>query len=40
MILEEQGYRCVSILVMTDFARTSDNTIDDAVIPLSGRSRS
>jgi hypothetical protein len=36
MVLEEQGYRCVSILVMTDFARTSDNTIDDAVIPLSG----
>ena len=36
MILEEQGYRCVSIQVMTDFTRTKDNTIDDAVIPLSG----
>ena len=38
MILEAQGYRCVSILVMTDFTRTSasGNTIDDAVVPLSG----
>jgi hypothetical protein len=36
MILEKQGYRCVSILLLTDFIRTSDNTIDDAVIPLTG----
>jgi hypothetical protein len=36
MILEGQGYRCVSILLLTDFIRTSDNTIDDAVIPLAG----
>ena len=36
MILEERGYRCVSILLLTDFIRTSDNTIDDAVIPLAG----
>jgi hypothetical protein len=36
MILEKEGYRCVSILLLTDFIRTSDNTIDDAVIPLTG----
>jgi hypothetical protein len=36
MILEKQGYRCVSILVLTDFSRASDDTIDDAVIPLAG----
>jgi hypothetical protein len=36
MILEKQGYRCVSILLLTDFIRTSDNTIDDTVIPLAG----
>jgi hypothetical protein len=36
MILEKQGYRCVSILLLTDFTRASDNTIDDAVIPLTG----
>lgn len=34
MILEQQGYRCVSILLLTDFMRASDNTIDDTVIPL------
>jgi hypothetical protein len=34
MILEKQGYRCVSILLLTDFVRTTDNTIDDTVIPL------
>jgi hypothetical protein len=26
----------VSILLLTDFIRTSDNTIDDTVIPLAG----
>jgi hypothetical protein len=36
MILEEQGYRCVSILLLTDFERAKDNTIDDAAIPLTG----
>lgn len=37
MILEQRGYRCVSILVLTDFSRASDNTIDDAVVPLADR---
>jgi len=38
MILQQQGYRCISIAVLTDFTRTKDNvtTIDDAVVPLAG----
>lgn len=37
MLLERQRYRCLSILLYTDFSRASDNTIDDAVVPLADR---